>query len=139
MQLFGHNRYGPKIRGYAPLFGAWGWVPMQHRVPRAEAYLNTQWHLDGSSRLTTIEMDRKLGRGSAAPSHFWGWGWVRKVAWAEACLRAKCHLDPSSRLVTINMGQKFGVLRHLLGRGAGSPSNTKSPGLRPIPPCQVPS
>jgi len=39
--------------------------------------------------------------------------------------------DPSSRLATINMGRKFGGLRSLLGGGAGSPSNIKSPGPRP--------
>jgi len=30
------------------------------------------------------------------------------------------------------MGRKFGDTAPFLGRGAGSPSNTKSPGLRPI-------
>jgi len=54
------------------------------------------------------------------------------VAWAEVYFRTKWRLHPSSRLATIDMGQKLG------GVGvpfflvvAGSPSNTKSPGLRP--------
>ena len=54
------------------------------------------------------------------------------VAWTEAHLHAKCHLDPSSRLATIDMGRKLGGgSAPFLGRGAGFPSNTKSPELRP--------
>ena len=34
-----------------------------NKVPWAEAYLHTKWHLDASSRSATIEMGRKLGRG----------------------------------------------------------------------------
>ena len=47
--------------------------------------------------------------------------------------RTKWYLDSSSRLATINMGRKFGEggSAPFLGRGTGSPSNTKSPGLRP--------
>jgi len=42
------------------------------------------------------------------------------------------HLDPSSRLATVNMGRKFGGGSALFSvRGAGSPSNIKSPGPRP--------
>jgi len=33
-----------------------------YNVAWAEAYLRTQWHHDPSSRLTTIDMGRKLGR-----------------------------------------------------------------------------
>jgi len=51
---------GRKFRGRA------GWVPIQHNVAWAEAYLRTQWHLDACSRLATIEMGRKFG-GSSAP------------------------------------------------------------------------
>jgi len=36
------------------------------------------------------------------------------------------------RLATIDMGRKFGCVPLFRGRGAGSPSNTKSPGPRPI-------
>jgi len=54
---------------------------------RAETYLRTKWHLDPSSRLTTIDMDRNLGWGLLCP--FKG------------------------------------------GGGAGSLSNTMSPGRRP--------
>jgi len=41
-----------------------GWVPIYYKVPWAEAYLHTKWHLDVCSRLATIEMGRKLGGGS---------------------------------------------------------------------------
>jgi len=34
-----------------------------HKLAWAEAYIRTKWHLDASSRLATIEMGRKLGRG----------------------------------------------------------------------------
>jgi len=37
------------------------------------------------------------------------------------------HLDPCSRLATIEMGRKLGMVPPLFGRGAWSPSNTKSP------------
>ena len=46
-----------------PLLGEGGWVPAQHKINWAEAYLHTKWHLDASSRLATVEMGRKLGRG----------------------------------------------------------------------------
>jgi len=54
---------GQKL-GAPPPFWKGGWVPIQHKVPWAEAYIHTKWHLDASSRLATIEMGRKLGRGS---------------------------------------------------------------------------
>ena len=47
-------------------------------------------------------------------------------------LHTMWHLDPFSRLATIGMGRKLGGgSASFLGMGAGSPSNTKSPGLRP--------
>jgi len=52
------------------------------------------------------------------------------VAWAEADLGTKWHLDPSRRLATTDMGRKLGAVP-VWGGGAGSPSNTMSPGLRP--------
>ena len=53
---------------------------------------------------------------------------VYNVAWAEAYLRTKWHLDPSSRLATTDIGRKLGAVP--LRGGAGSPSNTMSPGWR---------
>ena len=46
--------------------------------------------------------------------------------------RGKWHRDASSRLGTLKICGTLGRgLRPLFGEGAGSPSNTKSPGLRP--------
>jgi len=72
--------------------------------------------------LATTDMGQKL-RGCAP----FGGSWVS--IWAKAYLRTEWHLDPSSHLATIDKGQKLGAVP-LLG-GAGSPSNTKSPGWRP--------
>ena len=58
---------------------------------------------------------------------------------AEAYLRVKCRLVPFSRLATINMGRKFGGPPLFGGGAAGSPSNTKLPGPRRLPPYQVAS
>jgi len=73
--------------------------------------------------------------------HLESWGlyplgesWVpikHNVAWAEAYLCTTWHLDLSSHLATIDIGWKLGWgCAPFLG-GAGSPSNTKSPGPRP--------
>ena len=50
---------GQKL-GAVPLWGV-SWVPTQHNVAWAEAYLDTKWHLDPSSRLAIIVMGQKLG------------------------------------------------------------------------------
>ena len=52
------------------------------------------------------------------------------MAWAEAYLRTQWHLDPCSGLATIWAKLRVLCLR-LFGGGAGSPSNTMSPGPRP--------
>ena len=54
-----------------------------------------------------------------------------KVAWAEAYLHTTWHLNASSHLAAIEKVGKLGGSAPFLGRGAGSLSNTKSPGLRP--------
>ena len=55
------------------------------------------------------------------------------MALAKAYLRTKWHFHPSSRFATIDMGRKLGDCPLFWGgrRGAGSPSNTMSPGSRP--------
>ena len=53
------------------------------------------------------------------------------IAWAEVYCRTKWHLNPSSSLSTTDIGRKMEGLSPFLGGGAGSPSNTMSPGLRP--------
>jgi len=89
--------------------------PSNTKNPWAEAYFHTKWHLDASSRLATIEMGRKLGRGFAP---FWGkraGSPSNKVAWAEAYLHAEWHLDQCSHFAATDMGRK-------LGRGSWVPT-----------------
>ena len=93
-------------------------------MARAEAYIHTKWYLDPSSYLSTTDMGRKWGGGLLCPPFLRG-SWVpvqQNVAQADVYLCTKWHLSPSSRLATTDMGREFGV--PLLGRGAGSPSNT---------------
>ena len=65
IQPFGHYSrlatidMGRKL-GAVPLFLVGSWVPIQHKVTWAKAYLHTKWHLNPSSRLTTTDMGRKL-------------------------------------------------------------------------------
>jgi len=45
----------------------WGlWVPIQHNVARAEAYLHAKFHLDPFNRLATVHLrhrqDRQTGQ-----------------------------------------------------------------------------
>ena len=51
-----------------------GAVSPSNNVVRAEAYLHTNWHLDPSSRLATIDMGQKVG-GAAVPPFVRG-SWV---------------------------------------------------------------
>jgi len=122
MQPFGRNRRGPRIWGSAPFRGG-GLGPIEHKVPWAEAYLHTEWHLEAFSRLVTIEMGRKLGKGASPPF----WRGVRGPHLTQSCLteaylHTKWHLDLSSYLATTDMGQKLGVLRPALGRGSCVPT-----------------
>jgi len=77
-------------------------------------------HLDVSSRLSTIDMGRKLGRGALPPC--WGGAGspTQCCVWAEAYLRTNWHLDPCSRLATTDMGRKLGILPPFGGRRSGS-------------------
>jgi len=63
IQPFGHNRHWPKIGwgGRCAFFSRGTWVPIEHKVARAETYLHTKWHLNPSSRLATTDIGRKLG------------------------------------------------------------------------------
>jgi len=50
---------GRKLGGYAPL-GDGSWVPIEHNVARAEAYLHAKFRLDPSNRLASVhERDRQ--------------------------------------------------------------------------------
>ena len=73
----------------------------QRRLGRV--YLRTQWHVDPSSRLATIDMDQNW----VGAVLFSAGSWVsieQKVAWAEAYLHAKWHYSPSTRLATTDIG-----------------------------------
>ena len=87
--------------------------PIYHNTARTEAYLRTNWHLDPSVRLTTIDMGRKLGgcapfRGSCGPH-------LTQCRLSRGLLRAKWYPDASSRLVAIAMGRKLGAVALLGG------------------------
>jgi len=75
--------------------------------------------------------------GAAVPFSHGGKGsWVpiwHNVDRDEVYFRTKCPLHPSSHLATICMGRKLGRGLGFRVQGAGSPSNTMSPRLRPTP------
>jgi len=57
---------GRKLGNCAPLVEG-RWVPIEHNVARAEAYLHAKFHLDPSNRLATVhqrhrQTDRKTDR-----------------------------------------------------------------------------
>ena len=53
---------GQKLGGGVCLFSDGSWVPIEHKVAWAKAYLHTKWHLfSPSSRLATTDIGRKLG------------------------------------------------------------------------------
>ena len=52
---------GRKLGARARL-GRGSWVPVQHNVARAEAYLRAEFHLDPSNRLATIGQRRRQNR-----------------------------------------------------------------------------
>jgi len=67
--------------GLHPVFGKRVWLGLHlTQSPLAEAYLHTKWHLDAPSLLVTIEMGRKVGRGSA-PSLGRGAGSPSSTMW----------------------------------------------------------
>jgi len=75
-------------------------------------------------------MGQKLGGMDHGYALLSGVSWVaveHKVPWTEAYLRIIWHL---SRLATTDMGRKWGLCPFREG-GAGSPSNTLSPRLKP--------
>ena len=134
MQPFRHSRNGPKILGWElrPFWGKGTGSPSNTKSPGPRpTSIPSGILISPPSRLATTDMGCKLGRGYA-PLGEGSWvSILHNVGWTKAHLHAKCHLDPSSRLVTIDMGQKLGGSAPFLGRGLGSRTNTKSPGLRP--------
>jgi len=47
---------GPKMGAAVPFYVQEGWVPIQHNVARAEAYLRTKCYPDPSSHLAITDM-----------------------------------------------------------------------------------
>ena len=62
IQPFGQNKHGPKLGGGGcALWSGGSWVPIEHKVAWAEAYLHTKCHLSPSSSVPTTDIGRKLG------------------------------------------------------------------------------
>ena len=98
----------------------------------AEAYLHTKWHLDPSSRLATIDTDRKLGLRLL----FLEGSWVLNSSSNTMLLGQRSASLPSGILIHPAIlrrqiwAENWGLC--LFGGGrAGSPSNTMWPGQRP--------
>jgi len=72
---------GRKLGGCVPPFLGGDWVPIEHKVAWAEAYLHTKCYLDPSSRLATVDMGRKLGSGSASFLGTGGAGSPSNIMW----------------------------------------------------------
>jgi len=75
---------GQKWGRLCPFLDGWSWVPIQHTVVWAEAYLHTNWYLDPSSRLATTDMYRKLGvvslMGAAQSPSSTVWPGLRRIS-----------------------------------------------------------
>ena len=98
---------GRKEGAAVPLSRRAGTLSSYYNVAWAEVYFRTKWRLHSSSRLATINLNRKLGAvpllgGAATPSN------TKSPRLTDVYLRTKWHLDTSSRLATIDMGQKLG-------------------------------
>ena len=90
----------PKLGMLCPFLGG-SWVPIQHNVPWAEAYLHTKWKLDPSSHLATRYGPKIEGSASGEEElgpHLMQFGQGR----AEAYLHAMFPLDPSDHVVTMH-------------------------------------
>jgi len=81
-------------------------------------------------RLNTIDMGRKEG-GCCGPFGGMGPHLTQYDGPMQVYIRTKWHLVLPSRLATTDMGRRVGGGAVPLFRGAGSPSNTMSPALRP--------
>ena len=65
IQPFGHNRYGPKIGGSAPL----GEGQLGPQCGQAEAYLLAKFHLHPSNRLATMHQRYRQDRQTGHTGH----------------------------------------------------------------------
>ena len=129
----GHSRQGPKRGGLLCLFrGELG--PRLAQCCLGRRLLPYQVASSSIQPFGTLNMGQKLG-GVAMPSFLGVYLGPHPSQimspWPMAYLHTKCHLSPSSRLTTTDIGRKLGGLCPFRGGEAGSPPNTKSPGLRP--------
>jgi len=136
----GHNKHGSKIGAAVRCpFGGGEVGPHLIQCGQAEAYYASKWHLDPSSRLATINMDRGLyGRtqacGAAVPLSVARAGSPSYTVWPGP--RRTCM--PSFILIHLTVwpqqtwAENWGLYPlPFWGEGAGSPSNTMLLGSRP--------
>jgi len=75
--------------------------------PRPTSVPSAVLTLDPSSRLATMDMGQKLGRGLCPIFGDWELGpHLTQCGRAKAYLHAKFHLDPCSRLATVHQRQR---------------------------------
>jgi len=134
-KITNYNKHGPKIwGGSAPFLGRRAGSPSNTKSPglRAEAYLHAKYHLDPSSRFTTINMGRKFG---GDPPPFWGGERGPHLTQSPG---PRPTSTPSGILIHAAIwpqqiwAENWWGCAPLGDGGAGSPSNTVWPGPRPI-------
>jgi len=131
IQPFGHNKDGPKIWGLCPVLGRGAVSPSSTESPGLRPTFVPSGILIHPAVWPQKKWAENCGGGSAP---FWGRGLGPHLTQSRrgwGYHHAKYQLHPSSRLAAINMGGKLGGSAPFWGRGAGSPSNTKSSGLKP--------
>jgi len=102
--------------GGCALFSGASWVPIEHKVAWAEAYLHTKWHLSPSSHLATTDTGRKLG-GCAPLEGELGPHLTQCRIGRGLPLYRLASMQPSGHN---RCGPKIGGLRPFMGRGLGS-------------------
>jgi len=141
LQPFGHNRHGPKIGcGMSPFSGGAGY-PMDTKSPGPRPISPYQAELvhpaafGHNGHWLKIGGCSLLGEGDGFPSNTMS-PRLRLTSVPSGIL---IHLFGHNRHNRRHMGRKLRVPHPLCGRELGPPSNTKSHGLRPIPPYQMAS
>jgi len=136
IQLFGHNRHGPKTgRGLCPFFGGeLGPHLAQYGLGRGlPPYQVAFWSIQpfGHNRHQPKigGVPPFLGTREWAGSH---------PTRAGPTYNAKCYLDPSSRLAAVDMGRRLGGCAPL-EEGELGPHLTQCGQGRDLPACQVSS
>ena len=100
--------------GRCAFFWGYSWVPIEHKVAWAEAYIHTKRHRSPLSRLAKKDTGQKLGgctplgEGELGPH-------PTQCGVGRGYLRTKWHIDPCSRLATIDVNRKLGLTQSRLG------------------------